>query len=70
MKNVVKSGNKAITLVALVITIIVLLLLAGIVIASLGGENGLFSKVKEAKKMQLESEMREQLTIALQELQV
>ena len=70
MNNGVKSGNKAITLVALVITIIALLLLVGIVIASLSGENGLFSKVKETKKMQLESEMREQLTIALQELQV
>ena len=62
--------NKAITLVALVITIIILLLLAGIAIANLGGENGIFEKVKQSKKAQIESEMKEQLTIALQELQV
>ena len=62
--------NKAITLVALVITIIILLLLAGIAIASLGGENGIFAKVKQAKKAQIESEMKEQLTMGLQELQI
>ena len=69
MKKILE-GKRAITLVALVITIIVLLLLAGIAIASLGGENGIFAKVKQAKKMQLESEMKEQLTMGLQELQV
>ena len=62
--------NKAITLVTLVITIIILLILSGIVIATLGGENGIFSKVKQAKKAQIESEMREQLTMGLQELQI
>ena len=65
-----QSKDKGITLVAMVITIIVLLLLAGIAIATLGGENGLFSKVKQAKKAQIESEMKEQLTMGLQELQV
>ena len=39
--------TKGITLVALVITIIVLLVLSGITIAAVG-ENGLFSRVKEA----------------------
>ena len=34
--------NKGITLVALVITITILLLIAGITIATLGGENGIF----------------------------
>ncbi len=62
--------QKGITLVALVITIIILLLLAGIAIATLGGENGIFAKVKQAKKAQLEAEMKEQLTMALQELQI
>ena len=64
------NANKGITLVALVITIIVLLLLAGIAIASLGGENGIFAKVKQAKKTHVESEMKEQLTMGLQELQI
>ena len=64
------KGDRGITLVALVITIIVLLLLAGIAIASLGGENGIFAKVKQAKNAQIESEMKEQLTMGLQELQI
>ena len=47
MKN--KSKRiKGITLIALVITIIVLLVLSGITIAAVG-ENGLFSRAKEAK---------------------
>ncbi len=64
------KSQKGITLVALVITIVILLLFAGIAIASLNGDNGIFTKVKQAKKAQLESEMREQLTIGLQDLQV
>ena len=69
MKKIL-GDKRGITLVALVITIIILLLLAGIAIASLGGENGIFVKVKQAKKAQLETEMKEQLTMGLQELQV
>ena len=47
MKNKSKR-TKGITLIALVITIIVLLVLSGITIAAVG-ENGLFSRAKEAK---------------------
>ena len=36
--------NNGITLIALVITIIILLILAGVTIATLTGENGLFRK--------------------------
>lgn len=43
-----KKGQNGITLVALVITIIILLILAGVTIASLTG-TGLFGKAKEAK---------------------
>ena len=67
--NKLKS-TKAITLVALVITIIILLILAGIAIATLGGENGLFARVKQAKKAHVQSEMQEQLTLALNGLQI
>ena len=42
-----KKGQNGITLVALVITIIILLILAGVTIASLTG-TGLFGKAKEA----------------------
>ena len=41
--------NKGITLIALVITIIVLLILAGVAIAMLSGENGILRKTAEAK---------------------
>lgn len=44
-----KKKEVGITLVALVITIIILILLAGIAIASLDKENGIFAKVKQAK---------------------
>ena len=44
-----KSKNKGITLIALVITIIILLILAGVTIGQLTG-NGLFDKVKLAKE--------------------
>ena len=42
--------NKGITLIALVVTIIVLLILAGISIAMLIGQNGILNRVAEAKE--------------------
>ena len=42
--------NKGITLIALVITIIVLLILAGVSIAMLTGENGILNQAQNAKK--------------------
>lgn len=48
MKNILKNNDKAITLIALVITIIILLILAGVVIGQLLGENGLITKSKMA----------------------
>ena len=69
--NVQKSKKEnGITLVALVITIVLLLILSGIAIATLGGENGLFARVKQAKKAHIQAEMQEQLTLALNELQI
>ena len=62
--------ENAITLVALIVTIIILLVLAGIAISTLGGENGLFARVKQAKKAHVQSEMQEQLTLALNGLQI
>ena len=49
MKNVKIKTNKGITLIALVITIIVLLILAGVTIASITGENGILSKATNAR---------------------
>ena len=44
-----KSNQKGITLIALVITIIVLLILAGVAISMLSGENGILNQAASAK---------------------
>ena len=44
-----RNSNKGITLIALVVTIIVLLILAGVSIATLTGPNGLLTRVNDAK---------------------
>ena len=43
-----KNNQKGITLVALVITIIVLLILAGVTLAALSGENGILVRGRES----------------------
>lgn len=62
--------KKGITLIALVITIVILLVLSGVVIATLTGNNGLFARAKQAKVAQTKSDMKESLNLAIQELQV
>ena len=60
MKNI-----KEITLIALVITIIVLLILAGISITMLGGDNGILTKATESKKATLQREQEEKIALAI-----
>ena len=48
--NKTKKNTRGITLIALVITIIVLLILAGVTIAALEGDNGIVTRAKEAVK--------------------
>ena len=43
------KSNKAITLIALVVTIVVLLILAGISISLVAGDNGLIKKARDAR---------------------
>ncbi|MBR3163516.1 MAG: hypothetical protein IKF17_05410 [Clostridia bacterium] len=57
--------NKGITLIALVITIIVLLILVGITIASLTGENGLLSRATEAREETERAQEKEQIDLAV-----
>ncbi|MBR3162826.1 MAG: hypothetical protein IKF17_01830 [Clostridia bacterium] len=59
--------NKGITLIALVITIIVLLILTGITIASLTGENGLLSRSSEARNSQNKAQIQEELQLIVME---
>ena len=49
MKNLLKK-SKGITLIALVVTLILLLILAGTSISMLAGENGILSRAAEAKE--------------------
>ena len=53
--------NKGITLIALVITIIVLLILAGVTIAMLTGDNGILTKATEAKQKTMEATAKEKV---------
>ncbi len=55
-----KNQEKGITLIALVITIIVLLILAGVSIATLTGDNGILTKASEAKEKTEAASRKEQ----------
>ena len=55
--------NKGITLIALVITIIVLLILAGVSIAMLTGENGILSQAAKAKEETEKAQANEALIL-------
>ena len=65
-----QSQNKGITLIALVITIIVLLILAGTVIASLTGENGLLKRAQDAAKDNELGKIRDEILLAWNSIQV
>lgn len=59
-----QKKNKGITLIALAITIIVLLILAGVTMATLTGDNGLLTKAGEAKQVNKEAEVKEKIILA------
>lgn len=59
----------AITLIALVVTVSVLLILSGITIMALTGENGLINKIKIVKEKHSESETEEKLKLKIMKLQ-
>ena len=61
--------EKAITLIALIVTIVILLILAGVTIATLTGDNGLYGRAKQAKENYSISEAKEKLTTKLMQLQ-
>ena len=59
-----KNDSRGITLIALVITIIVLLILAGVSIAMLTGENGVLTKATEAKEQTEIAQEKEEIQMA------
>ena len=62
----IKQSN-GITLIALVITIIVLLILAGVAIAMLSGKNGILKKAAETKTKTEQAQLDEQVKLAQME---
>ncbi len=60
-----EKHNKGITLIALIITIIVLLILAGVSIATLTGENGVLTKANTAKEETQKAPAKEKVQVAV-----
>lgn len=61
------KNNKGITLIALVVTIVILLILAGISIQMLSGNNGILTRAKEAKEQMEEAQDLELLQMEILE---
>ena len=59
-----KQKNNGITLIALVVTIIVLLILAGVTIATLTGENGIITRAIEAREQTEIGREKEEIALA------
>lgn len=59
------TNNKGITLIALVITIIVLLILAGVSIAMLTGQNGILTQANNSKSATVKAEAVEKINLTL-----
>ena len=70
MKIKMNNSSKGITLIALVITIIVLLILAGVSIAMLTGDSGILTQATEAKKANTVGAEKEQIGLAMQSLKM
>lgn len=62
------KSNKGVTLVALVVTIIVLLILAGVTINMVAGQNGIMTKASTAKTTQLVATFKEAISTGVSAL--
>lgn len=65
-----KRLNSGITLVALVVTIIILLIISTVAIATLGGENGLIKRTIQAKEAHKIAETKEKIELEIANLQI
>lgn len=61
------KNNKGITLIALVVTIIVLLILAGVSIAMLTGDNGILGRAKESATQTAVTNARDEISMKVSE---
>ena len=64
------KNQKGITLIALVITIIVLLILAGVSIAMLTGPNGLLTRAEEGQISSVEGRVRDAVAAAVSDARI
>lgn len=64
------KGTKAITLISLVITIIVLLILAGVSLSLVVGETGIIARASKTKKVTETAELQEKIKIAAMSAQI
>lgn len=65
-----KKYEKGITLVALVVTIVVLLILAGVSIGTVIGDNGIITKAKEAETKTKEGQAKDEMSLVVVEYYV
>ncbi len=65
-----KTNNSGVTLVALVITIIVLLILAGISLTFAFGDNGIISKAQKAKIETEQAQAKEEINLKISDLKL
>ena len=65
-----RKNNKGITLIALVVTIIILLILAGVSIMTLTGDNGIITRTSKSKKLTKDAEIAENIKLAFMNAQI
>lgn len=70
MQELKTKKNKGITLIALVVTIVVLLILAGVSIATLTGENGILKQTSKAKDETHIAQDKELIQLAFNEYKI
>lgn len=70
IKNSFKKDEKGITLLALIVTIIVLLILSGISIAMLVGENGIYNKAVKSKRVTDSASTVEKIKLSITSAQI
>ena len=63
IRKKLKNNEKGITLIALVITIIVLIILAGVAISMLSGDNGILNQAASAKEKTEQANIEEQIKL-------
>ena len=69
-EKIAKPGSKGITLIALVVTIVVLLILAGITINAVLSDGGIFNTAKNAENVQQHASVKEKVQVMLADAQL